>query len=144
MRFFNNVISVAHSFFRLRLIRLWRNVSIKKIERLSPNVEVYIGKKASLILGNRVRIHRNSRLVTDMEGKLEIGDDTAINQNCGIYCFDSIKIGSGCVIGPNVLKYDHDHEFKSRKVQANEFTTDKVTIGNNVWIGGNVIILKRN
>lgn len=26
MRFINNVISVAHSFFRLRLIRLWRNV----------------------------------------------------------------------------------------------------------------------
>ena len=35
--------------------------------------------------------------------------------------------------------FDHDHNYKKN---IDDFICDKVTIGNNVWIGANVTILK--
>ena len=35
--------------------------------------------------------------------------------------------------------FDHDHDYKN---DMNNFITDKVKIGNNVWIGANTIILR--
>ncbi len=45
------------------------------------------------------------------------------------------------MIGPNVLIFDHDHDFKN-KDRKNSYIHGDITIGNNVWIGGNVVILK--
>ena len=35
--------------------------------------------------------------------------------------------------------FDHDHDYKN---DMNKFIKKKITIGNNVWIGANCIILK--
>ena len=55
----------------------------------------------------------------------------------------SVTIGKGTMFGPNVLVYDHDHNYKSANgISDNKFKVGNVKIGNNVWIGANTIILK--
>lgn len=46
-------------------------------------------------------------------------------------------------ISPNVLIYDHDHNFKVKDGLKNlVYTSSPVIIGNNVWIGANSVILR--
>ena len=89
-----NLISVLWSLCRFSLLKLWKrgNFSFRLVERFSPNTRIdFI--RGTLRLGNRVRVHHHTKLVID-GGTLEIGDDVAINDDCGIYCFDGVRIGA--------------------------------------------------
>ena len=75
-----------------------------------------------------------------------IGDRTFINVNCtivdaSIEAQSKIVIGSDCLLGPNVqlLAVSHDVEPKKRLSKNNY--TDDIFMGNNVWLGGGVIVL---
>ena len=43
------------------------------------------------------------------------------------------------MFGQNVLLFDHDHDYKKN---IKNFIRSSITIGDNVWIGANCIILK--
>ena len=45
------------------------------------------------------------------------------------------------MIGPNVIIYDHDHDYVSPEWH-NTYKSAPISVGNNVWIAGNVTILK--
>ena len=47
-----------------------------------------------------------------------------------IVCRNSIEIGSGTTVGPNVLIYDHDHDLQNQ----GSICSVPVSIGENVWI----------
>ena len=47
-------------------------------------------------------------------GKLKIGNRVYLNRNTMIVCRDSVEIGSGTTVGPNVMIYDH--AFKQLKM----------------------------
>ncbi len=81
--------------------------------------------------GTRVSVRDNA--------KLTIGKNTTFNTGCIITCRDSITIGEKVAFAQNVLILDHDHDYKH---DMSKYTTDSVEIGNNCWIGANVIILK--
>ena len=56
---------------------------------------------------------------------------------------ESIVIGEGVQIGPDTKIYDHDHDYRvPGGIGAGKFVTAPVTIGDNSWIGCNVIILR--
>lgn len=74
-------------------------------------------------------------------GKLKIGKNCFFNNNCAITCLDKIQIGDNCIFGNNIVIVDHDHDFKSNDFR-NKFVTSPVSIGNNVWIGANSIVLR--
>jgi acetyltransferase-like isoleucine patch superfamily enzyme len=140
-----NLISVILSFLKFSLIKLfnWRYFHFHYIERFSPNTTLNISKNSYIYLGNKVRAHSNTKLVSANGGELRIEDNVAINTNCGLYCFESISIGTGTEIGPNVLIYDHDHDFRVEGgIKRRRFNTKPVVIGKNVWIGANTVILK--
>ena len=61
-----------------------------------------------------------------------------MNRNTMIVCRDSVEIGSGTTVGPNVMIYDHDHDLQNR----GRICSSPISIGENVWIGGGAIILK--
>lgn len=78
-----------------------------------------------------------------MGGVLQIGNNVGINSNCIISSHDNIEIGDNVEIGPNVCIYDHDHDTKCEGgIKAGKFITAPVSVGNNTWIGANVVILR--
>lgn len=72
---------------------------------------------------------------------LIIGDRVFFNHNCSITCVKRIEIGSGCNIANNVVIIDHDHNIGEHGV-VEGLNSSAVKIGNNVWIGANVVVLK--
>lgn len=77
-------------------------------------------------------------------GSLEIGRNCFFNNFCSINCREKISIGDNCLFGENVLIYDHDHAFNdsNKLIRKQGFKTKEIKIGNNVWIGSSVVILK--
>lgn len=76
-------------------------------------------------------------------GVLQIGNDVGFNTNCIVSSHESIQIGDNVEIGPNVCIYDHDHDIKcAGGIKSGKFVTEPVRIGNNTWIGANVVVLR--
>ncbi|MCI1983151.1 MAG: sugar O-acetyltransferase [Bifidobacteriaceae bacterium] len=72
---------------------------------------------------------------------LTIGDHTFINKDFLIVGGGYITIGANCLIGPRCSIYTPNHAFAIKpRLEGWEHTTP-VTIGNNVWLGGNVTVL---
>jgi acetyltransferase-like isoleucine patch superfamily enzyme len=145
-RHFNNLFSVFFSFFKFFLIKVFKGHRFKFsiIERFSPNTHVnFLGKNSSIILGKKVRAHTGVRLKAIGKGSIIIGSNTSINYGCLFFAMEEIKIGDGVEFGPNVLIYDHDHDFRGiGGLKAKKYVCERVEIGANCWIGANCIILK--
>ena len=107
------------------------------------NVKIITKNGGRIVCGDQLRIEENAALSAVNGGKLSLGDNVGIGQGNLIKCQEKIEIGSGTLFGPNVLVYDHDHVFDSvNGVDRKRFQTKPVMIGENCWIGANVVILK--
>lgn len=102
--------------------------------------------KYSITIGNEFQSRLNLLIYMDKMSTLNIGDKVFFNNNCSINCFATIIIGSNTIIGENVKFYDHNHDFEfienNLSVKKNDFKISPIIIGENCWIGSNVIILK--
>ena len=139
-----SIVSIIVSFFRFLLIKLIRpRFRFSAIERFSPNTMINIHRGGALRLGKNVRAHTGSRLSVTRDGLMEIGDGTALNYNCIFVARKHISIGKNVSFGPNVVIYDHDHDYKATS-QSNEdaYKCSDIIIGDNVWVGANVVILR--
>lgn len=105
-------------------------------------------------IGNNVRIGRSHRgyhagmpfhtyLVTsEKKARIKIGDNTRIN-SAAIHAYENITIGNNCVIASGVHIIDSNgHELFSNNRTIGMDKPKPIIIGNNVWIGLNVVILK--
>ena len=77
-------------------------------------------------------------------GTLVIGDHLSMNSFSRIVCHDSITIGDNVVIAQfvSILDHDHAHEFRDGAMKLTGYLTAPVKIGNNVWIGDKVTIVR--
>jgi len=78
---------------------------------------------------------------------ISIGENTFVNTNCMFIDNNNITIGKNGLIGPYVQIYTAEHPLKAsdRIIKENDKTSyltssKPVTIGDNVWIGGNSVI----
>lgn len=69
---------------------------------------------------------------------LNIGNDTFLNYNCLISCYDKVHIGSRVSISYNVKIITETHDYEDKNFQAE---IRPVIIEDNVWIGAGTIIL---
>lgn len=105
--------------------------------------ELQLSYGGGLYIGKKLRMRANSRLIVREEGILQIGDNVFFNYGSVITCHKKIIIGNNVQISPNVLIYDHDHNFKIKDGLKNlVYISSPVIIGNNVWIGANSVILR--
>ncbi|RMF23234.1 MAG: acyltransferase [Cyanobacteria bacterium J083] len=75
--------------------------------------------------------------------KIQIGANTYINRNTFLDATLSLTIGKNCAIGPGCYITDHDHGQDSTLPPLKQPMIAKPThIGDGVWIGANVTILK--
>ncbi|TWD98911.1 acetyltransferase-like isoleucine patch superfamily enzyme [Neobacillus bataviensis] len=105
----------------------------------NSKIEVF-NKKAKITMGKFVFIRKNASIRIDFDGVLQIGNNVFINDNCNINCVNRITIGKNTKIAPNVCINDHDHNYK--KNTTDHLIRGEVTIGENVWVGSNVVILR--
>jgi len=75
--------------------------------------------------------------------KIWIGAHTYINRNTFLDAIESLTIGQYCAIGPGCYITDHDPgtDLKFAPLQQ-PMIAKPIKIGNRVWIGANVTILK--
>lgn len=98
-------------------------------------------KSGTAMIGKHLHLNRGAYIAVLDHGDTVIGDDVSFNRNCMVICHKSIQIGDGCIFGPNVLIYDHDHRFDSDGVKPGYRMAD-VVIENGCWIGAGVTILR--
>lgn len=79
----------------------------------------------------------------DREAKVVIGSRNAFSNNVSVVAMGSIVFGDGCLIGDQVVIYDCDfHEIDPRHRNRSVGPILPVKIGNNVWLGSRVVVLK--
>lgn len=90
----------------------------------------FISKKVSMM-------HSGSTLVVFEGATLSIGEHVNFNNDCEIYCSRSITIGDATIFSNRCIIRDSDiHMIEGKE------NTASISIGNHVWVGTNVIILK--
>ncbi|MBQ8482328.1 MAG: sugar O-acetyltransferase [Alphaproteobacteria bacterium] len=70
-----------------------------------------------------------------------VGENFFANFDCVFLDAAPIEIGDNCMIGPKTCIYAISHPFNPQERQKGIGLPQKVTIGNNVWIGGGATIL---
>jgi acetyltransferase-like isoleucine patch superfamily enzyme len=119
------------------------NIKFHLIERISPNVVIEVSRKAKCNFGKMVRIHSGTKIKVRNGAELSIGDNVRMNYNCILVSHEKIVIKDGVEFGPNVLIYDHDHDYRCEGgIKAGRFRTSPVYIGEDSWIGAGAIILR--
>lgn len=74
-------------------------------------------------------------------GNIEIGDHFLGNVNLVILDEASVRIGDHVFLGPNVAIYTIIHHLQAKERNEGIMRALPVTIGNNVWVGGNTVIM---
>ena len=74
---------------------------------------------------------------------IEAGKNLNINRGVHIYARGGIKIGDYVLIGPNVVitSSQHRYDIKGTPILFQGHELQPVTIGSDVWIGANAVIL---
>jgi len=119
-------------------IQYGKRFQISLVQSLDKHFTLRISNKASVSIGKELVSRSNVTLRVE-EGTLTIGDKCFLNNNVSMTCMEQITVGNGCQIANNVVIVDHDHDYKN---SLSQFTKERVTIGNHVWIGANSVILK--
>ncbi len=83
----------------------------------------------------------NPPFFCDYGSNIFVGKNCFINYNCTILDNGKVRMGDNCMLAPNVSIYTAGHAlYPDSRNLGYEYGID-VTIGNNVWIGGNTVIL---
>lgn len=123
----------------LKMIYLRRLDSSVFFIQANSTVEL-LSRQARMRIGKYAFIRKNASIRVDHQGELWLGDHVFINDNCNINCVGRTSIGAYTKIAPNVCINDHDHNYKSS--EGGHLLVGQVTIGEHVWIGSNVVILR--
>lgn len=119
-----------------------KQISVGSLPICGGKIFVEIFQSGRIILGKRLSVRRGFEIRAT--GEVVIGDGCFFNNHCTLTALQSIRIGNNCIFGENVSIYDQNHAFrdKAQLIKEQGYTIAPVTIGNNVWVGSNVTILK--
>lgn len=111
----------------------------KKWSKNDPFPSVLVLREhAKVNVFGHFRIYSGARIYVNKNAVLNLGGGY-INNDLTLSCFERIDIGHGVAISENVTIRDSDnHEI----LNDNHQPTKPIKIGNRVWIGTNVTVLK--
>lgn len=112
------------------------SVANKQLFDNKPLIKVF--NNGSITIGKQTSNRGRQFFICD-GGKMTIGDGCFFNDGCSVTCMDHLTIGDGCTFANNVVIVDHDHDY--RKIRGG-YKASPVSIGNNVWVGANSVILR--
>lgn len=100
-----------------------------------------IGKIVKELLGKSEGAFINPPFYCDYGSHIEVGRNFFANYNCTIIDVARVTIGDNCQMAPNVAIYTAGHPLHPVARNSQYEYGIEVSIGDNVWIGGNTVIL---
>ena len=100
-----------------------------------------INKIVKELLGKSEGAFINPPFYCDYGFHIEVGKNFFANYNCTIIDVAKVKIGDNCQFAPNVYIYTAGHPIHPESRNTMYEYGIEVTIGDNVWIGGNTVIV---
>lgn len=145
-----------------RTCKLGRNINVSGRVRIGPgstvedgvilsgNIEIgeqcFIGRFAhihgNILLKEKCVVASFAQLSTMPNAKISVGADTYINSFNVIGSSESVSIGDRCIFAAFVRITDASHGIDDLSVATKhaEASASPVRIGNNVWLGGGVMV----
>ena len=114
---------------------------LRRLNTMDPSDFDGIGKDVEELLGKSHKAFINPPFYCDYGFHIEVGENFFANYNCTIIDVAKVKIGDNCQLAPNVAIYTAGHPVHSDSRNSLYEYGIGVTIGDNVWIGGNTVIL---
>lgn len=115
---------------------------------IGNNVYINALSNSTIIIGDNFTIKSNSVIdctgvLSDLGGKLNIGDNVGISENCFIQVRGDVTIQDSVIFGPGVSIFSENHNFgKSETSIKNQGVSRKgVKISKGCWLGANCTIL---
>lgn len=105
----------------------------------SGRLRSFLAKRMFLKCGENVNVEHGAFFGGGRE--IEIGNNSAIGLNARIS--GPLSIGDDVMMGPNVSIYTQNHETENinKPMRLQTAPKEKVTIGNDCWIGANAVLL---
>ena len=116
-------------------------IQMAKINSLKGRIEIDLFSDAKCRIGNFLMTAGPFYIKCTDKAEITIGDNCFFNHNCRLTAAENIVIGNQCMFANNFVVVDHDHDRKDGKI-LKELVSAPVKIGNNVWCGANVTVLK--
>jgi acetyltransferase-like isoleucine patch superfamily enzyme len=120
-------------------------------KNLAKGSQIHVGRyvhfvgRSHIVLGADVALYGFAYLNAEGEtGSIVIGDGTRIDQFCVLYGQGGLEIGAWCAIASGVKIYSQSNQYKhdqTKRVLEQPVIYKKVTIGDDVWIGANAVVL---
>lgn len=92
------------------------------------------------LLGKSDGAFINPPFYCDYGTNIEVGKNFFANYNCTILDVAKVRIGDNCQLAPNVAIYTAGHPVHPVSRNSGYEYGKEITIGDNVWIGGNAVI----
>ena len=110
---------------------------------IRPGLLIGMGEAASVVFGSKCVLDRD--LTIECTGTLQVGSRTIFGHHCTLAARESVVIGDDCLIAEMVSIRDHNHRFDQLPdipIREQGFECRPVRIGNNVWLGGKVTVVR--
>lgn len=114
---------------------------LRRLNTMDPSDFDGIGEVVEELLGKSHKAFINPPFYCDYGFHIEVGENFFANYNCTIIDVAKVKIGDNCQLAPNVAIYTAGHPVHPDSRNSLYEYGIGVTIGDNVWIGGNTVIL---
>jgi acetyltransferase-like isoleucine patch superfamily enzyme len=111
--------------------------------RLGRGVFINVASGGRLVIGDNVFIGPNAHLTAD-GGSIEIGSDSFVGDGVVIVAAEHVAIGRDALIAAYATIRDQDHGMADadRPYRLQPLRTAPIEIGDNVWLGAHVVVLK--
>lgn len=134
----------------LYIFRFFFNVKLKKrvfskgLVFLQRNVRIIVEQNSKLILGENIVIKEGSTIYAKKNAKIVVGDNTSTGHHTEISANNNIRIGSDVIMGAYTYITDSNHGYEDFgiPIRKNPMEVGETTIGSNVWLGRNAMLLK--
>jgi len=124
---------------RLRLGRNFQMQGPGRLHATANQLEPHTGY--SLEFGDNANIYPYCSFVT-AGGYIRVGDDFIIQSFVLLDGIGGIEIGNQVMLGTHVQVYSSNHQIRrDQPIRKQPLDLHRTVIGNDVWVGGNAVIL---
>lgn len=98
--------------------------------------------KGTIEIGEKTKIKNDVQLFT-YGGTIKIGNNCSLNPYCIVYGHGDVMIGNDTLVasGTKIVSSNHKYINASILIRNQGIETKGISIGNDVWIGSNCVIL---